>query len=226
MNRYDEDYDELEIPEHNEALSTNITQLRIEKRLTTKELAELSLIDESKIIAFEKGQLEPTKEEILKLIAILKISYYDMMTRDIQKERSEITIKMKKSKDRKKYDWFYGSKKKVALDIIYLISVPLVFLLAYFAVGSVRDAYNEFMEEEVISSSSQTLMAYLICSIISGVIITINLAGRFHYQFQLWHLLWISALCWLVIVIGLIGTIPYYIYVIVNLIIKKGKNHL
>lgn len=223
MNRYDDE--ELIAPEQNPAIGTNIKQLRIEKNLSISELSELTGVSEEDILNFEKGTSIPSKNQIESLIGILRISYYDMMTRDILSERNEITLKMKKSKDRSSYNWFYGSKKKIILNILYLIGVPLLFLIASVFLKNVQNFINESFETEVFTDTRRYILAYLCCSIVSGVLITIELAIRFNYQFQVWHIMWITTLCWIVVIIGAIGTIPYYIYIIVELITKKGKNH-
>lgn len=222
MNRYDED-EELEIPTSNPHLATNIKQLRIEKRLTQEDLASQLNVSLDIVKAWEKGEIVPTELEIKNMLGILRIGYYDMMTRDILGERNQTTAQMKKSKERNNYDWFYGSKKKVLLDIIYLIAVPVVFVLAYFILKNIK-SYVDM--ERTFSNSTCLLISYVICSLISGVIVSINLAIRYKYTFQIWHLFWITTLCWIVIVIGIVVTIPYYIYIIINLIIKRGKNHL
>ncbi len=222
MNRYDEDDEKLVAPDSNPHLSTNIMQLRKEKRLTQEEFSEKLGVMVEEVKAWEKGEIVPSKKEIEKMITILKISYYDMMTRDILTERNQITIKMKKSKDRSNYDWYYGSKKKIILDLVYLTGIPLVFFLA-FVIFKNAGYYvgTEFVQSNILRFA----LAYISCSIISGIIVTINIAIKFKYQFQWWHLFWISTLSWIVVLIGIISTIPYYIYTIVNLIMKRGKNH-
>ncbi len=226
MNRYDEDYDELEIPSSNPAIGTNIRQLREEKRLTQKSFSEMIDISLEELQEIEKGIIIPNEALVKKMIPILRISYYDMMTRDILKERNETTIAMKKSATRSSYDWYYGSRKKVLLDLLYLIGVPLVFIIAFFLLKPYQDFINSQNEEIIFTDTSRVIFSYLACSAISGVIFTINMAGRYHYQFQLWHLLWITTLFWLVLIVGAIITIPYYIYKIITLIVKRGKNHL
>lgn len=226
MNRYDEDYDELEIPSSNPAIGTNIRQLREEKRLTQKSFSEMIDIPLEELQGIEKGTIIPNEILIKKMLPILRISYYDIMTRDILKERNETTVAMKKSSSRGSYDWYYGSRKKVLLDILYLVGVPLVFVLTFLLLKPYQDYINSQSEEIIFTDASRIIFAYLACSAISGVIFTINMAGKYHYHFQLWHLFWITTLFWLVLIAGAIITVPYYIYTIIMLIVKRGKNHL
>lgn len=225
--RYEEELDESQIPTVNPKLFSNIKQLRIEKRLSTKDLADLMNVDEAKVIAWEKNKAVPDTAQIKQMVNYLKISYVDMMTRDILAERVEAERKIKRSKDRANYNWYYGSRKRIILYLIYLTCVPGIFLITAFLFGNmINDRFQYSFLYATLGEATKYVIAYSACSIISGVIITIRFFSRIHYHFQLWHLFWITTLFWLVFVVGLLATIPYYIYIVVMLIVKRGRNHL
>ncbi len=224
MNRY-EDEEELEIPSENPHLSTNIRQLRTERRLSIEEFSDQLNVDVETVKAWEKGTLVPTPAQINSMLPILKIGLYDMMTRDILGERNQTTIQMKKSKDRGNYDWFYGSRKKVIISLVYIIITPLIFFVA-FLLNKDAGIFNEETLEVEPVLWVRILCSYRPCAIISGIIIAINFFMRIHYRFQIWHIFLIEFLFIAIIIVGLIGAIPYYIYTIVMLIMKRGKNHL
>lgn len=103
MNRYkyEEDFSEEVIPKENLHLGSNIKQLRIEKRLSIVDIANKVEVEEEVVKKWESGEQIPTEEQVKKLLPILKISYYDIMTRDIVAERNATTIQMKKVKREK-----------------------------------------------------------------------------------------------------------------------------
>lgn len=221
IDRYDEDED-LIAPETNPHLCTNIRQLRIEKRMSTTEFAKELNVAEDIVKAWEKGEAIPSEDEIKKMVEILRISYYDMMTRDILREREETTEKMKKSKERISYNWYYGSRKKVVLDIIYLVSIPLVFLIAFLLTKNLK--YELDGEIIQISTAARIVIAYCPCAIISGVIFLTNIVLRYQIKFQFWYIFIIQFIIGISIVVSFFITIPYYIYIIYNLIKKRGRN--
>lgn len=73
MNRYDEDYDELEIPSSNPAIGTNIRQLREEKRLTQKSFSEMIDIPLEELQGIEKGTIIPNETLIKKCFPFLEL---------------------------------------------------------------------------------------------------------------------------------------------------------
>ena len=225
MNRYEEDLYE-DIPEVNPHLSTNIKQLRIEARLKEKDLAEKIGVEEQTIKDWEKGKIIPTTQEIEKMLPILRISLYDIMSRDILSERNNAEKKMLKSKDRSNYNWYYGDRRKVLLDIIYLITFPILFLVFAFPLKEIiKPIYIYTDIYTLLGDTSSFIMAYVITSLLSGILISIKLVSYYRIQFQWWHIFWISLLFIVVEIIGIIGTVPYYIYILIRLIILKGRNH-
>lgn len=225
MNRYEEELYE-DIPEVNPYISTNIKQLRLEARLKEKDLALAIGVEEETIKDWEKGKSIPSRIEIEKMLPHLRIGLYDIMTRDILTERNNAEKKMLKSKDRSNYNWYYGDRKKVLLDIIYLIAFPSLFLLCAFPLQGLMSTIYMFTDiYTLLGDVSPYLVAYVITSLISGILISIKLVIYYRFQFQWWHIFWISLLFIIVEIIGIIGTIPYYIYILIRLIVLKGRNH-
>lgn len=226
MNRYEEFLDELDIPENNPYLGSNIKQLRLEQRLSINEFSKKVNIDEKIIEDIEKKIYIPSFQEVEQMLPVLRISHYDIMTRNIVLERMEAEKKIKHSKERKNYDWYYGSTRKIVLDLIFIISVPLLFLFGLFIIYPViKNVYIESTIYLAIGENIKYLIAYIFSSIITGIIITIKTLKKINYHFVWWHIFYMSVIITLVEAIGILLTIPYYIYTIVILIIKKGRNH-
>ena len=226
MNRYEEEYLE-NIPENNPFLGSNIRVLRIEARLKEKDLADSLNVTVDVIKSWEKGLTVPSTEQLLKMLPLLRIGHYDIMTRNIQEERDNAEKAIRKSKDRNNYNWYYGDRSVVALNIIYLILIPLLFiLLAYPLSFFTNFIYISFGDIVLIGPDTPLLRAYAVVAFTSGVLIVVKFLKRIRYHFQIWHLFWIAPLLAVVMIIGIIGTVPYYIYIIVRLIVLRGRNHL
>lgn len=226
MNRYEEFLDELDIPKENPYLGSNIKQLRIEQGLTIKEFSEKVDIDFKKIKEIENNIYIPSFQEVEKMIPVLRISHYDIMTRNIVEERKTSEKKIKHSKDRKNYDWYYGSVKKVVLDMVFIIGIPALFLIGLVIVYPLtKENYVESTLYNYLGENIKYLIAYLFSSVITGIVITINILKKYNYHFVWWHIFYLSVIITIVEAIGVLLTIPYYIYIIINLIIKKGRNH-
>lgn len=225
MNRY-YDEEELNVPSTNPYLFSNIQILRKEARLSPSELGEKMNVDEITVKDWESNKLIPSTNEIIKLCSILRISHYDMMTRDIKTERNEAGIKLKNSKDRKNYNWYYGDHKVVILNLIYLIGIPLLYVFFVFFWNFVPiDLALLVKLITLFKGAFPYVVAYVGVSLVSGLIISITFMIKHRYRFQFWHIFLISLFITVVELVGLIGTIPYYIYTLVKLIILRGRNH-
>lgn len=204
-------------------IQTNIKVLRKEARLSQEEFANAIGEDVETIILWEKGKLEPTKEQITKMCPVLRIHLEDFLERDILKERNEAGKKMK-SKDRKTYDWFYGSKTSMAFYVSYLVLLPTILIIAYFIF---RNIFNN-LPEEFINQEFKNLYIW-IYTLISGGIITaiyllIYLFKNRIIRFQYWYIFILTTLISLIILFSTILTIVIYPYAFYKGIIKKGKN--
>ncbi len=226
MNRYDEIMDDSLIPAANHHLGSNIHVLREEGRMSINELAQKAELNPNYLKEIEKGKVIPNPNEIKKLLPYLRISYYDIMTRDIYEERKNTDKKLRGSKERNNYNWYYGSKKVIVLSLIYLISVPCLYLFGLFVLYPlVKNIYIDTIIYKQIGDNLKYIIAYFPCAIISGIIIVIKFLITHNYHFIWWHIFILSLAITVTEALGIILTIPYYIYTIVNLIIKKGRNH-
>ena len=225
MNRY-YDEEEYNIPGSNPCLYSNIKVLREEARLTIEDLAEKMEVSSEVIKLWESNKAVPSYYEIEKLCKYLRISQYDIMTRDILDERNKADKKLRSSSERKNYDWYYGSKKIVTLNLVYLIGMPLLYIFFVFFWHLVPIDLSLFVSIiSIFGNAFNYIIAYVGCALISGWIIAITFMIKIRYRFKFWHLLFISFYVTVVELVGLIGTIPYYIYTLIKLITLKGRNH-
>lgn len=226
MNRYEEFLEDLDIPNESIYLGSNINILRKEQRISIDDFAGIVNIDKNIIKQIEQGKVIPSFDEVETISKALRISHRDIMVRNIKEERSIADKSMRNSKDRKNYDWYYGSTKRVVLDLIYLICVPILFILGLFVFYPLsKNAFTDSTLYNLIGENIKYVIAYIICSIITGVIFTINVLRKYNYHFVWWHIFCFSTVSVLVEAVGVLITVPYYIYKLVNLIIKKGRNH-
>lgn len=226
MNRYDEIVDDSLVPSANPHLGSNIHILREEGRMSINELAEKVEMEPNYLREIEKGKIVPKTNEIKKLLPYLRISYYDIMTRDIYEERKDADKKLRGSSERRNYNWYYGSKKVVVLSLVYLISVPCLYLFGLFVLYPlVKYIYIDTIIYKQLGDNFRYIFAYFPCAIISGIIIVIKFLITHNYHFSWWHIFILSLAITITEALGIILTIPYYIYTIVSLIIKKGRNH-
>lgn len=226
MNRYEDEYLD-EIPLDNPFLGSNIKVLRIEARLKEIDLAKALNVTVEDVKSWEKGLTVPSTDQVIKMLPLLRIGHYDIMTRNIQEERDNADKALRKSKDRKNYNWYYGDKNSVLLDILYLVLVPALFLLFLFPLRSLaKFLIINIGEFVLVGPNAPIIQAYVIVAFISGVLMAISILKRVRYQFQVWHLFWLAPAFAVVTLIGVIGTIPYYIYIIIRLIVLRGRNHL
>ena len=225
MNRY-YDEEELEIPSSNPYLYSNIKVLREEARLSIDALATKMNVSSEDVKNWELGKVIPTYFQVESLCTFLRISHYDIMTRNIKEERDETERKLKSSRNRSNYDWYYGSKKIITLNLIYLIGLPLIFVFLVFFWHLVPiDTPSIIYIIAIFGGLFNYVIAYIGCALISGWIMAITFMIKKRYRFQFWHIFLIGIFITVVELIGIIGTIPYYIYTLVKLITLRGRNH-
>ena len=109
-------------------IATNIKVLREEARLSYEDLNEITNIDINRLKMIEKGKIVPTTEEVELLCKPLRIHYEDIIERDILSERNDAGRRMKKSAERRNYNWYLGDKKVLALYLSYFL-VSLIGLI-------------------------------------------------------------------------------------------------
>lgn len=225
MNRY-YDEEEFDIPESNPYLYSNIKILREEARISVEELAKLMSVSNEIVKMWESNKLVPSFTEVEQLSKLLRISHYDIMTRNIKQERYEADKKLRSSKSRGDYNWYYGSKKIVVLNLIYLIGLPLIYIFFVFFWNFVpiEIPYIIYIIN-IFGNFFNYVIAYIGCGLITGWIMAITFMIKKRYRFQFWHIFLISIFITVIEIISIVGTIPYYIYTLIKLIILKGRNH-
>lgn len=206
-------------------IKTNIKVLRTEARLSIEEFAEKMEVSIETVKLWEKGKLEPTDSEITKMCPILRIHKEDFLERDILSERNNAGSLMKKGKTRKTYDWYYGNKLVMSFYVSYLILIPVVLLLTYFATDYIFNELAEGLETEAVPVSYyQGFYMFLVCGFVSAIYVLIYVFRNGIIRFQYWYLWWITPLMTLLTVICGIATIALYIYAIYKGLILRGKN--
>lgn len=213
-------------------ISTNIKVLREEARLTITELSEIVNIDVEKLKSFEKGKINPTEEELILLCKPLRISYEDMIERDILSERNEAGKRMRFGKDRNNYNWYLGDRKKFGIYFGYFIGILVFFitLTVIFKVANVNyltREINELTGELVFKDATiwtSLTMAYLYTVYPAGICIFIWLLTKLHYRFAWWHIFWWSFIIAIIGILGFVGILPSLGYSFYKSVIKKGKN--
>lgn len=216
-------------------LHTNIKVLREEARLTIADFASAMEVDLETAKRWEKGKVVPSNQEIQKMCPLLRISYEDMLERDILSERREAGSMMKKSHNRQTYNWYYGDTKKIAFYLVYLVLIPSLVVLGYFGQkivfdiepDMIRTIFLPYFSIEVINKNITLLMwlhSYYLISFVAGVMITVKLAIRIRYRFQWWHIFWYTVIIFIIEIGGLLLMIPYWGYSFYKAIIKRGKN--
>ena len=207
-------------------LGSNIKLLREEARLTRAELAEKVGISEQVLTDIEKGLARPSDRLLEKMCVYLRISVEDIKTRDIVAEREEAFKNMKKSKSRGDYNWYLGSKSKLAFYISYLIVIPVTFLLFLFLfLLPTKEIMAELYEISIEQATALCyLYAYLFAAFPTAVYLIIFIFKNFKIRFSWWMIFLIQFILPIFMIGAVLSVIPGLIYSIYQVFIKKGKN--
>ena len=208
-------------------ISSNIKVLRQEARLSFEDLSLITSIEVEKLKMFEKGKIIPTLEEVRLLCKPLRISFDDIIERDILQERNDAGKRMRKSADRNNYNWYLGNRKVFALYLIYFILVILG--LAILSIASKVTNIDFFLikENNIILPTTwieAVLSSYIVMSYPVGVCFLVWLLIKIRYRFVWWHIFWLSFVISLIPVAGVIVMLPSIGYSFYKSIIKRGKN--
>lgn len=207
-------------------ISTNIRVLREEARLSKEEFAEKMGVDVETVSLWEKGKLEPTEKQIANMCPILRIHVEDFLERDILSERNDAGKRMKRGNSRSSYNWYFGSRAKMAYYISYLILIPVVFILVYalskYALTQLQQNYPEVITFSI--SFRSIIYASFVDGFISGVYIFVYVFKNRIIAFKWWFIFWVSPIIAIGTMIGLISTPVIYVYAFYKGIIRKGKN--
>lgn len=207
-------------------INTNIRVLREEARLSKEEFAEKMNVDVETVNQWEKGKLEPTDKEIVRMCPILRIHVEDFLQRDILSERNDAGRRMKKGNSRSSYNWYFGSRSQMAYYISYLVLIPIVFVLVYVSFKNYFTQLQQSYPELVTFSISFRSIVYasFVDGFISSVYIFVYLFKNRIISFKWWFIFWISAIITIATIIGLISTPIIYVYAFYKGIIRRGKN--
>ena len=213
-----------------EYIGKNIKLLRKEARLTIEELASESEISIERLEEIETNETKVFTKELMVLCPILHISEEDIRERNLEEERRQAEINLKGSKSRTNYNWYYGDKKKILFYVLNLILVPVVFFVAYLICNKILPIIfqpDEFIDMEtcqMLIKRYQIIYPYIASSITSLVFMVIELFKKVKIPLYYWYLFFIGIIISLLFIAGIILLIPFYIYCIYQIFVKKGKN--
>lgn len=211
-------------------IASNIKILRTEARLSVEEFAEKANVSVDTVNKWEDGTLKPFTKDLIVICPILRISLEDIETRDIATERQQALNKLKHTKAKQNYGWYFGDPRIVKLYASVLIILPLVFLITFFVLRQFDIAKN-FLIATGIEEITQSLIniyslegALVATGAINSVYILVWLIKVKNMRFNYWIVFLILSLFSLLIIIGIIAIIPTLIYAFYKAVIKHGKN--
>ena len=209
-------------------ISTNIKVLRIEARLTYEELSEITNISVESLKLFEKGKLVPSTKEVEILCKPLRISYDDIIERDILSERNDAGRRMRKSSERNNYNWYLGNRNIFGIYLGYMLFI-LIGLIGIAILSKVLGIdFITIVDESGILLPTTWMEAiitsFVIMSYPSGIAFIIWLLIKIRYRFVWWHIFFISFVISLIPICGIIIILPSIGYSFYKSVIKRGKN--
>lgn len=219
-------------------ISENLKLLREEADLSILELSEKTSIDERLINAFEMGQIEPNDYQLEVLCKVLKMPSDEIAYRNLKEERKNATKEMKQQTNRTNYNWYFGNKKHLIFYICYLaffvVGVTSLVLIytAYFKNGGFT--WQMLEDYYYLSGYTHSYFLFVIeffwANMKTGLII-FSLGVSFFILFEYfsthrfiirwWYIFWISLFTTFVIVLGLVGAVPYFIIVLIKIFTRK-----
>ena len=219
-------------------LARNLKLLREEASLSISTLSEKTGINEQLLSAFEEDKITPNEYQIEVLCRILKMPSEDIMVRDLVAERANATKQMRSKTKRNEYNWYFGDKKRFIFFLVYL---------AYFVIATTILVWyytNYFMRigltipvlrnEHYLYNYPYPFFIFVILVLwqymkygliayslgVSFFILFDFLWGKRLY-FRWWYIFWIGVAFTLVVILGIVGAFPYFVYTIVRLIMRK-----
>ena len=216
-------------------IASNLKLLREEASLTIEELSEKTGINISLIEGFENNKYVPNEYQLEILCKILKMPADEIGERDLVLERKTATTKMRSKANRENFNWYFGDKKRFMFYLGYVmyflfgISILILYYLHKFE-GLTMDSLRIFwMQTSSLSFPgfviqffiSHTRIGLSIFGIGVSIFILLDYFSRHTFVFQIWYLFWLTTIILLLQLIGIFGSIPYFIYVICRLIKRK-----
>lgn len=184
-------------------LSKNIKLLREEARLSKQELADKVNVSVDELITYEKAKAIPSKDLLEKMCVYLRISYEDIIERDLVNERNEAGKRMHQGANIKTYSWYYRTPQELIYYITYIILVGLGYYL--------------------LTLFTNYLYAYIIIGGIAGVYISTFIIRKKHLRFNVYYIFFIPIILSIIIIMGNILMIPFIFHAIYVLLIKHGR---
>ena len=209
-------------------ISTNIKVLRIEARLTHEELSEITNISVDSLKLFEKGKLIPTDLEIKVLCKPLRISYEDIIERDILSERNDAGKRMRKSAERSNYNWYLGNRNVFWIYLGYMLFVIIgLVVLSLLSKTLGIDVIYSFDANGLLLPTTwkeAIITAFVLMSYPCGVAFIVWLLIKLRYRFAWWHIFLATFVISLIPVCGILSMFPSLGYSFYKSVIKRGKN--
>lgn len=219
-------------------LSKNLVLLRNEANISIEELSRRTGIKEELLKGFEEETLIPNDYQLEVICKELRVPFDDIKERDILEERRNASKEMKNKKNRENYNWYFGNKKHfifyLSYIIFFILAVGIISLLIYFKFKDLNIEYlkaewskyqylNYFPIYFVYFVYINTYILYIILGVIVIVFFLIyyfKICERVFY-FRWWYLFFIGLFISLLPLIGIFGSIAFFVMCLV--IIIRGK---
>ncbi|MBR2891911.1 MAG: hypothetical protein IKC22_06030 [Bacilli bacterium] len=216
-------------------ISINLKLLRNEAGLSFEELSEKTGINVILLEAFETEKCAPNEYQLEVLCKVLKIPSDEIGERNLVLERKQATNMMKSRENRNNYNWYFGNKKKFIFYLSYIIYFVLaVSLLSLYYIHKFEGVTLELLRQEWITTSAFPFPVYVFLFYYThmsfgislfglgvGVFMVIDYFTKHTFYFRWWYIFWISFFITCLEIIGILGSIPYLIYVIIKIIKRK-----
>lgn len=214
-------------------LSKNLKLLRKESYLSLDEIVDKVGITKEEYTKWEEGIGEPNDIVLEKLCQVLKMPYEDIRERDLTEERDEALSQMKGKKDRKNFDWYFGSKTEKMFHLAYIIYFIVGLSLAILVCNLLQLRYGDYSMVS-LNYPNYTLeyikILLFVLDLIKcigvfvvgcGVFMLIWFLKRHTIPIYWWYIWFISFIITALIIISALGCIPFFVYSIIKLIKKK-----
>ena len=217
-------------------ISRNLVLLRKEAGLSITELSNKTGIKEEILIGFEEERLIPNEYQLEVLALALHFPYEDLTVRDISLEREKATKEMKSKSYRENYNWYFGNRRTFGLLLGYVIYFLVGVLIISLLVININKRYSlDMLYQYWLSQSSfSSYIVFIIYFYLSylrlalaifgaGVVVffALDYFSKHTFYFRWWYILWLGLFLSLLYLVGIIGSLVYFVYVLTRLI--RGK---
>ena len=214
-------------------LSKNLKLLRKESYLSFDEIVDKIGTTQEEFLKWEEGISEPNEIILEKVCQVLKMPYEDIRERDLTEERNDALNQMKAKKDRKNYDWYFGSKTEKLFYIGYIVYFIIGLTLAIVICNALQLRYGDYsgvmanypdytLEYVKLLLFIKDLIKCLTVFVIGcAIFIFIWVLKRYTIPIYWWYIWFISIIITALLVVSALGCIPFFVYSIVNIFKKK-----